>query len=110
MNAKHAILVDVDKCIGCYTCAVGCHQWHEADGNTNKMLEVYKVGPVEVDGKMKTDYFVKMTENCEIGKCCETNQPLCVEFCPVNALTYCNQKEMLSLLGGDGRYQVSAVE
>ncbi len=29
MANKTAILVDMDLCIGCYTCVVACHQWHQ---------------------------------------------------------------------------------
>ena len=104
--SNKAILVDLDDCIGCYACVVGCHMWHEVPEDETR-IKVYSIGPERINGTPKMDFMPLMTEQCELGR--YTTEPPCVSSCPVGALKWCDDREMLSFLRNGGRYQVCKI-
>ena len=104
---KSAILVDIDKCIGCSVCVVGCQQSHSV--GEKKRIQVNAVGPQRIDGRLKTAYFPLMTEHCIFGQ--TEAEPDCVAVCPVDALICCDETETIGYLSGKypSRYQVCKV-
>lgn len=104
--AKKAILVDLDDCIGCYACVVRCHLWHQVPDNEQR-IRVHTIGPQMIGGRTKMNFIPEMTEKCELGK--YTTEPPCVSACPVEALMWCDERQMLSLLGNGRKYQVCKI-
>lgn len=105
MNAVSALLVDLDKCIGCYDCLVGCHIWHKV--KEDKRVEMVILDPVQVNGVLKADYFPLMTPECDL--CASKPEKLCADLCPTGALIPCDKETLVTLLNGAGRYIVSKV-
>lgn len=103
MANKTAILVDMDLCIGCYTCVVACHQWHQVPDGEER-IKINTIGPETVNGKLKMQFFPQRTESCTLGK--GETKPFCVDFCPVEALTHCEGAELVDLLTTEKRYQI----
>jgi Fe-S-cluster-containing dehydrogenase component len=107
MSLKRAILVDMDKCIGCNVCVVGCRQFHpDVD---KKRIQVQTIGPQRISGRLTVDYFPQMTEHCIFGP--NEPNPECVSVCPVHALTVCDEAVALDSLSDKttGRYQICKV-
>ncbi len=103
---KTHILVDLDRCIGCYACEIACKQEnHVPEGK--KLVEVKKIGPTIVDGRMRMDYYPAMS-GCILCPGRGTG-PACVEACPTKALKLCDEAEALQLLYGEKRHQISRV-
>jgi Fe-S-cluster-containing dehydrogenase component len=102
------LLVDLDKCIGCHACEVGCQQWHNAPRD-KKRIRVHTIGPHKKGDNLMTVYFPEATNFCDF---CASNQDrslFCVDICPVDALHYCDEKAALSLLSSGKRYQMCKV-
>lgn len=105
MSVKYVMLADLDKCIGCYACEVGCQQWHN-DQNEQKRIHVRIIGPQKVDGKPVTEYVPEFTAFCDLCASNREELPFCVTNCPVNALVYCDAEAALRLLHSGERYQI----
>jgi Fe-S-cluster-containing dehydrogenase component len=106
MNSVSALLVDLDKCIGCYACLVGCHTWNKV--TENQRVEMVILDPQEVDGSLKATYFPLMTHDCDL--CSSKQGPLCVDFCPTEALIPCDKKSLVTMLSSDRRCIVTKVD
>ena len=73
---------DQTRCVGCFTCAVACKDWHDIPaGRVNWML----VTCVE-EGSFPRVFVAYLTRPCYH---CE--EPSCVEACPVEAITKRNE-------------------
>lgn len=103
---KKAILVDIDDCIGCYNCVVGCHLSHQTPPD-EPMIKVHAIGPETIGGVYKMDFIPLMTEKCDLAT--SETEPPCVRSCPVGALKWCDEREILSFLGDGRRYQVCKI-
>lgn len=104
---KKAILVDLEDCIGCYNCVVRCQLWHKVPADETR-IKVHTIGPAIIGGVNKMSFIPEMTEKCELGR--YTAQPPCVSACPVEALKWCDERQMLSLLGNGRKYQVCKIQ
>ena len=71
-------LIDVDRCVGCYTCEVACKQENGLDLPSRWCL-VTRVGPRKTRGGMSMDFVT--------GVCLHCDQPLCADVCPAGAIT-----------------------
>ncbi len=100
---KVYILVDLDKCIGCYACEIACKQENRVPEG-KKLVEVKRIGPAIIDGNMKMEYYPAMY-GCTL---CPNREdgPACVDACPTKALRLCEDAEVLQLLNGRKRYQI----
>ncbi|MEW5786056.1 MAG: oxidoreductase [Bacillota bacterium] len=106
MSKKYVMLADLDKCIGCYACEVGCRQWHN-DQEEQKRIRVRSIGPQKVNGRVVLEFVPEFTAFCDL---CAANReeplPFCVANCPVNALLYCDEAAALSHLHSGQRCQI----
>ena len=72
------IFVDLKYCFGCRACEVACKQEHSLPVGI-KWLNVVKVGPRPVDGKLQMDFVPMRCRHCA--------RPACLEACPEKAIT-----------------------
>ena len=98
------ILVDLNRCVGCYACEIACKQENGLPTG-KKWVEVRRIGPAEVDGRMRMDLFPVMNKGCTL--CVQRAAgPACVEACPTKALKLCDPAEALHLLYDEKRHQI----
>ncbi len=73
---RHIMAIDLDKCIGCHSCAVMCKQENNVDLGTfwNKVLTV---GPLGKYPDLEMYYLPTMCQHCD--------DPACVKVCPTGA-------------------------
>lgn len=102
---KAAILVNLDTCVGCNTCVVGCHVWKQDTEHVR--IAIATIGPLRENGRLRMEYLPRMTEYCTLEEC--VPEPPCVSLCPVEALVCCDDEKALELLGSGSRYQISAI-
>ena len=77
MSQKN-IFVDIQYCIGCRACEVACKQEHDIPVGI-KWINVVKVGPRMVGGRLRMD-FVPM-------KCKHCSKAPCIGACPEKAIS-----------------------
>jgi ferredoxin len=77
-----------DRCVGCHSCELACSYHHGRKfGRTTSSIEVNvsKSGAVETRIRIYTD---KHLNHVPCNLCVGEKMPLCVKFCPVEALVY----------------------
>jgi tetrathionate reductase subunit B len=81
MNQKEKmLLVVLDCCVGCHACEIACRQEHALTHETgSRWCRVVTIKPRRVQGELHLDYFPTMCVHCD--------DPLCLESCPVAAIT-----------------------
>ena len=106
---KIGILVDMDRCVGCYACEVACRQ--ENNEKAEKNIRIVEIGPKTVAGKLMMDYFPVLSENCTLchQRLQMNRMPACVDSCPTQALFFGNEYSLLNLLRGGKRHQICKV-
>lgn len=93
-----AIIMDLDRCVGCYACEIACRKENDLPEDET-WIKVNGIGPEIVGGKLMTDFVVSITQDCTLcKKRLETGlEPFCVSSCPTKALIYCGDaSELLS--------------
>ena len=97
---EKALLLDLDRCVGCYACQIACKQANNLPEGIS-WIRVVTVGPKKVNGKMSMDFLLKISDECNF--CSE-----CIEVCPTEALMSCQEEaKLLELLRDAKSYQVS---
>ena len=97
------IMVDLDRCVGCYTCEVACQQENTSSQGT-PWIRVNTIGPAMVNGKLRMDYVPLISDDCTF--CRDRNfHPSCVAHCPTQALSVGSIPVMLDALSGVKRFQ-----
>lgn len=71
------LLVDVDRCVGCYSCEVACKQEHRIPVGI-KRVNLNVIGPRIVAGSLRSDFVPVFCMHCD--------KPPCVEACPNGSL------------------------
>lgn len=75
---KHySILVEIDRCIGCYTCEVACKQENNLEEGFS-WIKVVDVGPEEIKSELRRDFVPTLCLHC--------GNPSCMEACPEKAI------------------------
>lgn len=98
---KRGLLLNLDRCVGCYSCELACKQENNLSVGTN-WISLITLGPKRVNGKMCMDFFLDIS-NCTF---CQE----CVEACPTEALEFCDgEAKILDLLTSGKRYQICYV-
>ncbi len=108
-KVKHySILVEIDRCIGCYACEVACKQENNPSPGT-PWIKVNTIGPKMVNGKLRMDHVPLISDDCTF--CRERGlRPSCVAHCPTEALRVCSVAPMLDALSSGKRYQVCTIK
>jgi len=73
---RNALVIDLNRCIGCYSCEIACKQEHEIDLG-EYWNRVYTDGPVGTHPHITQYWLPTMCQQCE-------NSP-CIEVCPTGA-------------------------
>jgi len=77
------IKINVDECIGCRSCEIACSYYHKQCFNPI-------FSSIRVNFKDNYDIDITILETCD---CNNKEIPLCVKFCPVNAIKVINLTE-----------------
>jgi len=98
MSDYTAIIMDLDRCVGCYACEIACRKENDLP-ESKSWIKVNEIGPEMVGDRLTMDFVVSITQNCTLcKKRLERGlEPFCVASCPTKALTYCSETtELLS--------------
>ena len=107
MGKLCAILVDLDKCVGCQACEIACMQENGLkEGQV--WIKVITVGPEEVGDRLCADYFPIINRGHHFCRHRITQglEPFCVTVCPTKALKFCYDAQALAALRSKKRYQI----
>ncbi len=111
MATTYGLLVNLDRCFGCFTCEVACQQEHGLQG-AEKWIRVHTAGPHRIDGELAMDFVPLATAGCDL--CAERTSggqpPACVSACPARALIYGDGQRVLECLRGTQRIQVCKLD
>ena len=69
---------DQTRCIGCYTCAVACKDWHDVPAGPASWMRVQTIE----EGKYPEPFVAFLS-----APCYHCAQPACLLACPVNAIS-----------------------
>ena len=109
MGELQGILVNLDRCVGCYACELACKQEHNVPVG-ERWLKVNGTGPKEVNGRLQMAFLPTYTGKCDLcsKRFAQGLVPACVETCPWEALTYFdNAANLLAQLREGKRVQIS---
>jgi len=87
------LMVNVDRCVGCYTCELACKQEHG-----EKRIHLRVLGPRrDEDGKTRLESIPLGLETCDLcqRRIQREDEPACVAACPTRALSIGSELEML---------------
>src|SRR3989337_1454198 len=76
MSGK-ALLIDVDKCIGCYACEIACKQDNDLP-LPSRWCVVNRIDPREIQSEMHMDLVPVVCMHCD--------DPACAYFCAPGAI------------------------
>jgi Fe-S-cluster-containing dehydrogenase component len=77
---NEVLLVDLDACVRCYSCEIACREENDLSFETkSRWCRVLTVGPRKVGGELHLDFVPIFCLHCE--------EPLCAQFCPVEAIS-----------------------
>ena len=82
MSKRYSIVIDLERCIGCHTCAIACKLENDIEGDS--WLHVETVGGDGMDTAsgefpdVKMQYLPKLCMHCA--------QPPCMDACPLEAI------------------------
>nr|WP_320050910.1 4Fe-4S dicluster domain-containing protein [uncultured Desulfuromonas sp.] len=90
--SQYAMIIDLEKCIGCHACSVACRaEWEvpvgqDSEGREQHRNWVKRLGPAKTPHGMAYTYYPGLCNHC--------NEPSCVEACPydVESKTFVDQK------------------
>ena len=107
MLTKMGLVANLELCMGCFACEVACKQEHNLPEG-KKGIEVFTLGPYEVNGELAMDFLPLGTEGCDLcaDRRAEGERPFCAQVCPTRALTLRKDEEILHLLRNKNRYHV----
>lgn len=88
---RNALVIDLNRCIGCYGCEIACKQEHDIDLG-EYWNKVYTDGPVGTHPHLTQYWLPTMCQQCE-------NSP-CVEVCPTGA-SYRDEETNIVLIDRD---------
>lgn len=74
--ARYGIYVDVKRCIGCYSCVVGCKNWHQIEADVGSRIRIVDT----INGR-----YPDITRWVFPIFCMQCESPPCVEVCPEEA-------------------------
>lgn len=105
-SERQALLVDWDRCVGCFTCEVACKQEHG-----EKRIHVNMLGPVHgKDGETRMEAIPLATQSCDLcqSRLARGEDPACVNACPTKALIITSIEDAITHIRS-GQHQLCAV-
>jgi len=107
MAKRRGLVVNLERCTGCFTCEVACKQEHNLPEG-ERWIRVETLGPYEVNGELAMDFVPLATDECDLCKnrVAAGGEPFCVETCPTQALGLHNEEQILRLLRTGPRIQI----
>ena len=75
--SQKLLLIDIDKCVGCYACEIACKQEHDLPLDS-RLIRVISVGPRKIGNELHLDIVPALCLQCE--------DPNCSYFCPTAAI------------------------
>lgn len=92
---KRTILVDAERCTGCWTCAMVCHMAHHLEEGEYR-LHVETIGGGGVDEpegqfpELRMSWKPVYTKKCTLcaDRLAEGQEPYCMRNCPAEALVH----------------------
>ncbi len=84
------LLIDVDRCVGCYACEVACRQENELPIG-ERWCRMVPLGPRKVGDRLHLDFVPTLCIHCDT--------PICSYFCPSGAIT--KRKDGVVLIDGE---------
>ncbi len=86
------MLIVLDCCIGCHACEIACRQENDLNYETaSKWCRVTTLKPRRIRDELHLDFFPALCLHCD--------QPLCVQSCPVGAIT--KRKDGIVVVDGE---------
>ena len=111
MAERKSLLVNLERCMGCFACEVACKQEHALPEGV-RWIHVETIGPYEIQGRLAMDFVPLATDGCDF--CAERlaagKRPFCVEVCPTQALGLYPDDQVLRLLRNGPRVQICKTE
>jgi Fe-S-cluster-containing dehydrogenase component len=108
VKTQQAIVLDLEKCVGCYACEVACKQ-ENSNARGIPWIRLNTIGPERIDGKLRMEYIPRVLDQCTF--CAGRNmQPSCVDHCPTKALFVGSTAEILKALASNRRYQICTIK
>ena len=110
MKEQAGLIVDLDLCMGCFSCEVACKQELNLSGGRSG-IQVITIGPQNVNGSLAMDFIPITSDECNL---CRTRRqrgkiPFCVEICPTQALGFYGEAGILSRLRENGRFHLCKI-
>jgi anaerobic dimethyl sulfoxide reductase subunit B (iron-sulfur subunit) len=105
------LVVNLDRCIGCFACEVACKQEHQLPVGKHG-IRVHTLGPFELWGNPAMDFCPMATEACDFcaDRLAAGHRPFCAEVCPTQALSLCDYEGVLRLLRQGSRWQICKLQ
>ncbi|MHA1916058.1 MAG: 4Fe-4S dicluster domain-containing protein [Promethearchaeota archaeon] len=75
---QYGFYIDQTRCIGCFTCAVACKDWHDIEAGPERWMRIQEIEK----GKFPDLYWAFLPSAC--FHCAD---PSCQKACPVDAIT-----------------------
>jgi Fe-S-cluster-containing dehydrogenase component len=97
-NGRVGMLVDLNRCTGCYSCQAACRQVNGFSYD-EKWLKVIRQNPEPIDGKLR---MIHLPVPLALEKCAECiareSPPLCSKVCLGNALFVAPVEKLVPML------------
>ena len=75
--SEKLLLIDIDKCVGCYACEIACKEEHDLPLES-RWCRVIAIGPRKLGEELHLDIAPTV--------CIQCDDPTCSHFCPVGAI------------------------
>jgi len=107
MVSRHGILVDLERCVGCYACEVACRQENNL-GQDKSWIKVNILGPRTVNGQLCSEFIPFISAGCTLchSRIGDGLEPACVAHCPTKALYFYDELALLEALRSGKQYQI----
>jgi len=97
-NKGIGMLVDLDRCLGCFSCQTACRQANGYDYDTS-WLKVVRQTPEEIDGELRLFYLIAPFALDKCSECItRKNPPHCVASCMTQCLYVAPIEKLLPMV------------
>ena len=99
MEIEHALVADLNRCMGCRSCMAACKQELGLGPGQNGMM-IRTLGPFAGDLPPAMEFIPQATALCNLcrHRTAQGQRPFCVEICPTQALSLVSAAKLLDRL------------